>query len=143
MKAESNIGGLLGKSSRLLANRFNSDLVALGLTVEQWSLLALLWDTDHQTQKALQVALLKDKASINSLLRYLIQNGFVSKIQNPEDKRSFIVSLTTQGQEIKEQSIPLAIQNIEYATEGIDKRELEITAKTLQHIIKNLTKETP
>ena len=92
MKAESNIGGLLGKSSRLLANRFNSDLVALGLTVEQWSLLALLWDADHQTQKALQVALLKDKASINSLLRYLIQNGFVTKKQNPEDKRSFIVS---------------------------------------------------
>lgn len=37
MKVESNIGGLLGKSSRLLANRFNSDLVTLGFTVEQWS----------------------------------------------------------------------------------------------------------
>ena len=85
MKAESNIGGLLGKSSRLLANRFNSDLVALGLTVEQWSLLALLWDTDHQTQKALQVSLLKDKASINSLLRYLIQNGFVTKTQKTNE----------------------------------------------------------
>ena len=143
MKAESNIGGLLGKSSRLLANRFNSDLVALGLTVEQWSLLALLWDKDHQTQKALQVALLKDKASINSLLRYLIQNGFVTKIQNPEDKRSFIVSLTTQGQAIKAQSIPLAMQNIGYATQDIDKHDLEITVKTLQHIIKNLTKENP
>jgi len=143
MEAENNLGGLLGKSSRLLANRFNSDLVTLGLTVEQWSLLALLWDTDHQTQKMLQVALLKDKASITSLLHYLIQNAFVTKIQNPEDKRSFIVSLTPKGKEIKTQSIPLAMQNIGYAIEGIDADALETTIETLKQIIQNLTKEKP
>lgn len=77
MKAENNIGGLFGKSSRLLSNNLNTDLNELGITVEQWSLLAVLWSTNNISQKELQEALLKDKASINSLVNYLIKNGFI------------------------------------------------------------------
>ena len=53
MRAESNLGGLLGKSSRLLSNQFNHDLTQHNLTVEQWSLLAVLWTEDAQKQKDL------------------------------------------------------------------------------------------
>jgi len=141
MKAESNIGGLLGKSARLLSNKFNSDLVHLGITVEQWTLLATLWTKDHQNQKALQVSLLKDKASINSLLKYLIQGGFVSKVQDKQDKRSYIVSLTDKGREIQKSSIPIAMQNIGIATEGIEAKDLAICVEVLTQIILNLTKE--
>ena len=66
MKAESNLGGLLGKVSRLLANEFNNSLSQHQITVEQWSLLAVLWVEDGQKQKELQSALLKNKATINS-----------------------------------------------------------------------------
>jgi len=131
MKAESNIGGLLGKASRLLSNN----------TVEQWTLLATLWTQDHQSQKALQEALLKDKASINSLLNYLIKGGFVIKKQSTQDKRSFIVSLTQKGKEIQAQSIPIAMENIGVAVAGIDPKELEVLTKVLNQIIINLTKE--
>lgn len=141
MKAESNLGGLLGKSSRLLSNAFNTDLVTLGITVEQWTLLATLWTDDHQNQKALQETLLKDKASINSLLRYLIQGGFVSKKQSRQDKRSFIVSLTDKGREIQKTSIPLAMKNIKIAIEGIEPKNLAICTEVLAQIILNLTKE--
>ena len=54
MKAESNVGGLLGKSSRLLSYQFNTALKTYDLTVEQWSLLAVLWDKDVQKQKEMQ-----------------------------------------------------------------------------------------
>ena len=142
MKAENNIGGLLGKSSRLLSNNLNSDLTKLGLTVEQWSLLAVLWDRNNISQKELQETLLKDKASINSLVNYLIKNGFIYKEQSLQDKRSFIVSLTKKGKEAKDESVPLAIKNIMKATDGIKKEELDIFAKVTTQIIKNLTKGT-
>ena len=141
MKAESNLGGLLGKSSRLLANLFNNDLTQHNLTIAQWTLLALLWGKDHQSQKELQIELLKDKATITSLVTYLIKNGFVTKTKDSSDKRSFIVSLTQKGQEMQIKTIPIAIQNITIATANIDKDELATTTKVLSQIIINLTKE--
>ena len=141
MKAESNLGGLLGKSSRLLANQFNTDLSSHGLTIAQWTLLAELWSEDKRSQKSLGKALLKDKATVNSLLSYLIKNGFVSKSRDGKDKRSFIVSLTPKGKEMQMETIPLAMKNITMATQLITKEDLETTVKVLTQIIINLTKD--
>lgn len=142
MRAESNLGGLLGKASRLLSNRFNNDLKVHNLTVEQWSLLAVLWSEDAQTQKALQEALLKDKATINSLVTYLLKNAFISKVKDSVDKRSSIISLTKKGKQLQNKTIPIAVQNISKATEGIEADDLEKTLLVLNQIINNLTKET-
>ena len=141
MKAESNLGGLLGKSSRLLSNRLNTSLNSQNLTVEQWTLLAVLWSKDKQTQKALQLELLKDKATINSLVKYLLLNGFITKTQSIRDKRSFIIALSKKGKEAQNSTIPMAIEAITTATQDIDKTELETTLKVLNQIIINLTKE--
>ena len=141
MKAESNLGGLLGKSSRLLSNQFNHDLTQHNLTVEQWSLLAVLWSEDAQKQKDLQAALLKDKATINSLVSYLVKNGFVMKERDSVDKRSFVISLTPKGISMQEVTIPFAMKNIGKAIEGIDEDALKTTVKVLTQIINNLTKE--
>jgi len=141
MKAESNLGGLLGKASRLLSNQFNSDLLQHSLTVEQWSLLAVLWSEDGQKQKELQKVLLKDKATINSLVNYLLKNGFIDKEQDMVDKRSVIISLTPKGKRMQHVTIPLAMKNIGIAIDGIDANDLETTVKVLNQIIINLTKE--
>ena len=141
MKAKSNLGGLLGKSSRLLANQFNTDLLTHGLTIAQWTLLAELWQEDKRSQKSLEKALLKDKATVNSLLSYLINNGFVSKSKDGKDKRSFIVSLSQKGREIQRETIPLAMKNIGMATQDITKEDLETTLRVLTQIITNLTKD--
>jgi len=141
MKAESNLGGLLGKASRLLSNRFNRDLQQHNLTVEQWSLLAILWSEDTQKQKALQSALLKDKATVNSLVSYLVKNGFISKVKDTIDKRSSIISLTTKGRQMQSITIPIAMQNIGHAVSDIDTEDLERTLSVLTQIINNLTKE--
>jgi len=141
MKAESNLGGLLGKASRLLSNRFNRDLQQHNLTVEQWSLLAILWSEDAQKQKALQSALLKDKATINSLVSYLVKNGFISKVKDTIDKRSSIISLTTKGRQMQSITIPIAMKNIGHAVSDIDTKDLERTISVLTQIINNLTKE--
>ena len=141
MKLESNLGSLLGKSSRLLANNLNHALSDIHLTVEQWSLLVLLWAEDNQSQKSLQLSLLKDKATINSLINYLLKDGFIVKKPSTIDKRSFIVSLTQEGKEIKSTSVPMAIKSIQIATKDIEEEELQTTLKVLDKIINNLTKD--
>ena len=141
MKLDSNLGSLLGKSSRLLANHLNSSLSTVNLTVEQWSLLAFLWIQDNQSQKSLQLALLKDKATINSLIKYLLKDAFITKEPSTVDKRSFIISLTQKGKDVQSTSMPMAIQSIQTATLQIDEQELQTTLKVLEQIINNLTKD--
>ena len=141
MTAESNIGGLLGKASRLLSNELNKSLSQHKITVEQWTLLALLWTKDAQKQKELQMALLKDKATINSLVNNLVKSDFVLKEQDKVDKRSFIISLSEKGRSMQMLTIPIAMQSITKATKNIDTAELEITMKVLTQIINNLIKE--
>ena len=95
----------------------------------------------HKNRKTLQVALLKDKATINSLVSYLVKNGFVRKEQSTVDKRSVIISLTSKGQTMQELTIPVAMKNIGMAIEGIDEDALKTTITVLTQIINNLTKE--
>ena len=140
MKAESNLGGLLGKANRLLSNQFNQALTNHGITIEQWTLLAVLWGDDGVSQKTLQDALLKDKATINSLVGYLLKNGFITKERDINDKRSFIISLSEKGSAMRFSTGPLAMKSIESATKDIDADELAITTKVLTQIINNLTK---
>ena len=111
------------------------------LTIAQWTLLALLWSRDKQSQKELQKELLKDKATVTSLVTYLIKNEFITKSKDSKDQRSFIVSLTDKGREMQGVTIPIAIQNIGIATKGITKNDLQITYKVLTQVIINLTKE--
>jgi len=77
-----------------MSNRLDKELIKYNLTVEQWSLLALLWSKNNRTQKSLHDELLKNKATINSLVNYLIKNGFITKNQDTKDKRRTIISLT-------------------------------------------------
>jgi len=142
MKPESNLGGLLGKASRLLANDLNTTLKVHGLTVEQWTLLAVLWGHDALKQKELQAALLKDKATINSLVSYLVKDGFVHKKQDELDKRSVVVSLTPKGKEMQFATVPLTMKSITKATADIDEEALQVATTVLQQLIHNLTKET-
>jgi len=141
MELKNNIGGLLAQASRLLSNKLNSRLVQHNLTAEQWSLLAVLWIKNHQKQKDLEQTLLKKKATINSLINYLIKSDFIEKNQDNVDKRSFIISLTKKGREIKQLTLPLAQQCIAEAKEGIQPDDLETTLKVLNQIIDNLTKD--
>ena len=138
MEAESNLGGLLGKSSRLMTNKLNKELINYNLTAQQWSLLALLWSENNRTQTSLQKELLKNKATVNSLVNYLIKNEFITKNKDEKDKRSVIISLTALGKCIEAPTIISAKKIISKATKEIDKEALEITKKTLLQIITNL-----
>jgi len=70
-----------------------------------------------------------------NLLYYLV------KKPSTIDKRSFIVSLTQEGKEIKSTSVPMAIKSIQIATKDIEEEELQTTLKVLDKIINNLTKD--
>ena len=142
MQAEDSLGGLLGKSSRLMRNQLhrNLRLVESQITVEQWILLAELWSGDGGlTPLELSKRLLKHKASITNLLKGAEKSGYVYRQKDSRDRRVSKVFLTDKGRQLEAALIPIAMQTIMSATEGISPDHLAITANVLKQIIHNLT----
>jgi len=138
MKAEENLGGLLGKSSRLMSNALDAHLKDLRLTSQQWSLMAELAFAGGRNQTELARALLKNKASVGSLIDYLETKNCIARTASPTDRREIIIELTPTGQAIFERSKPLAGDIITRATNGINRDEQAIAQRVLKQIIQNL-----
>ena len=138
MRAEANIGGLLGKSSRMMSNALDAKLRPLGLTSQQWSLLAVLSTSGGRNQTELAKTLLKTKASVGSLINYLETKGCVTRQVSSSDRRETIVVLTNVGREIYTKSKPLVEDVITRATQGIELDDLIRTQATLIQMIENL-----
>jgi len=138
MKAETNIGGLLGKSSRLMANRLNLDLDKFGITTQQWILLCELFGEDNISQKTLAKNLLKSKSSVNTLVKYLLQKKLISQKINKDDLRESCICLTAKGRKVLLETFGISKNVILDATRSISSDDLRITIKTLKMIIINL-----
>lgn len=109
-----------------------------GLTQEQWAVLNLLWETNGITQKSLAVRSLKDQPNMTRILRRLEQKGLIFRAENSEDRRSYIISITAKGQELREATIDIAMGIRRQAFAGFDTRESEQLRSLLTRINCNL-----
>lgn len=137
MDTETNLGKLLGQSSRLMSNALDIELRGLGITAQQWSLLAELMHKGGRNQTELAAALLKTKASVGSLIDYLEQKSCIIRVASPRDRRETIIEITATGRTLFKQALPLAGQVISRATGAIQPEDMATTQKTLQQIILN------
>lgn len=108
------------------------------LTQEQWAVLNLLWETNGITQKTLATRSLKDQPNMTRILRRLEQKGLIVRTGNSEDRRSYIISITTKGQQIREATIGVALRIRRQAFGGFDQQEIEQLRGMLTRINTNL-----
>jgi DNA-binding MarR family transcriptional regulator len=76
----------------------------VGLTPPQYHLLRTLWEQNRLPLKDLAEASNCTRATITGLVDGLEAKGLVRRIPNPEDRRSLLAELTTEGQALREQS---------------------------------------
>ncbi|MDD2272829.1 MAG: MarR family transcriptional regulator [Desulfuromonadaceae bacterium] len=121
-----------------LKTELGRQLKPYGLTQEQWAVLNLLWETNGVTQKSLAVRSLKDQPNMTRILRRLEQKGLIFRTENSEDRRSYIISITAKGQELREATIDIAMGIRRQAFAGFDIRESEQLRSMLTRINCNL-----
>ena len=141
MRAEDSLGGLLGKSSRLMRNQLHQNLqqVECCITVEQWVLLASLWSEDGVSPRVLSERLVKHKSSITNLLKGAEKSGYLYRQADEQDRRAKKVYLTEKGRQLESVLIPVAIETMMGAMDGISREHLAITTSVLKQVISNLT----
>jgi len=132
-------GELIGKSSRLLTNSLSKNLLLSNtdITPEQWIVLQIL-SRGPKNQKELTNITLKTKATVNSLVSYLLKADLITKTNSIEDNRKIILAISKKGISTIKQTEINALKSINQATNGFSEKEISELNNYLSRIIENI-----
>ncbi|WP_165329488.1 MarR family winged helix-turn-helix transcriptional regulator [Streptococcus tangpeifui] len=140
MELHESLGFLLNYSARLIKRRLDQELKQYHLTTSQWAVLKILSEHSHISQAELADLTGTDRANCGAVLDKLIAKQFVEKTLSPQDRRSYVVSITPSALELVENIVALVNQTNRQALKGFSKDEQQQFVNSLNLVIKNLLK---
>ena len=108
------------------------------ITPEQWVILKKLLEEDQISQKELSVRVEKDQNTVKSIIDKLEKKSYVVRQENPNDKRAFLLSLTSTGYEISKLLQPLDDDMLLKMLTNLSEDEVKAFRLTLSKIESNL-----
>lgn len=130
--------GLLDTSIAIWNHRLDERLHSVGLTFDQWRLLALTAQHGPMNIRALSKATLVPHSTIGRWLGQMEDEGLVRRRALPQDQRSVEVSISPKGRRLLMRAMPVAQLQYETATRGFDKQELRTLTDLLTRLRQNL-----
>ena len=130
------LGFVVSQSGFLLGKGLGDAIKKAGITItpREFAILNRLHQYKQLNQSQLAKMTFKDRPATTRMLDKLEELGYVQRAASAEDRRSFMVSLTKKGQSVRNKIVPLAVNMIESGCEGIPRKDLLATLKTLQRI---------
>lgn len=119
-----------------LKNKFSE--IKINITPEEFVFLFLI-PTEGASQRYLTQKALKDKATITRLIDKLVSKEWINRVENTENRREQIISMTNEGEIIKEKLMLGVHEFISTATQGLRPDEIEKSRILLNKVILNLT----
>ena len=133
------LGFRLQRTFLKLRQAVNASFRAQGhdITVDQWSVLNLLWEADGRTPVELAAHLDKDRPNVTRLVETLVDKGFVRRSPDADDRRSYKVFLTEQGAGFKETLIPIPARILTDACRELSQEQVDELFAMLDSIHSN------
>jgi len=122
--------------SRYLHTRFRE--AALGITVEQWTILAILWQKDKVTQQILSDITMRDKPSITRLIDNLEKRNLVVRIHDSSDRRVNLIYLTQKGIDLEHKASAIINEVVDKTLAEVSAEEIIICRNVLRKVLENL-----
>ncbi len=135
---EETVGRLIYRTSLALTNYAENLLKPYGLTVEQLHLLKSMSTDMGVTQNQLCEIAGKKPANITRILDRLENKNRIVRRPNPEDRRSTLVFLTSEGEQMVEEVHSLFESYSGRLNEGIDPEEEQLFKEILARIESNI-----
>lgn len=111
----------------------------IDITVEQWVLLKLIEQNPEISQNELAEKAIKDAASITRMLDILQKKGLVQRMAAPDDRRKYLLALTTEGTALIDAHMDLVMGLRKKGVKGFSKQELAVLQDMLLRIQGNLS----
>lgn len=137
-ESDNSIAFLIAKTRNILKNEFEKELKPYGISYAQRVILIRLSEKDALTQKELAQDTYFEQSNMTLMLDKLEQKGLIQRIPKENDRRAYLVMITTEGIKLRETLIALGERVIEKAFRGVDQRQKEELAHLLQRVYSNL-----
>jgi DNA-binding MarR family transcriptional regulator len=129
-------GKLPMRINRYLGARFRA--AGIGITVEQWTVLACLWQQDKVSQQSLVQTTYRDKTSVTRLIDNLEKQGFVVRVSDMADRRANVVYLTQQGIDLEQKATAVVEEVVERTLRILTEEEVSMGKALLKKVFDNL-----
>ena len=113
LKLENQLCFPLYACSKEVIRRYKPYLDKLDLTYTQYIAMMVMWEKKEVTVKELGKCLYLDSGTLTPLLKKLEEKKYVVRKRSTEDERNLIVSITQEGEALKEQAvqIPMSLRS--------------------------------
>lgn len=105
LKLENQLCFPLYACSKEVIRRYKPYLDRLDLTYTQYIAMMVMWEKKEVNVKELGNALYLDSGTLTPLLKKLEEKKYVVRKRSREDERNLIVSITPEGEALKEQAV--------------------------------------
>ena len=88
-----------------ILRKYQPLLEELDLTYTQYIVMMVLWEKKRVNEKVLCETLHLKTNTLAPLLRRLKEKGYIAIAKDEQDKRNLIISLTKEGEDLKEKAV--------------------------------------
>ncbi len=110
------------------------------ITVEQFSVLAVLFYQNGLNQKALGALLLRDKTTVARIVSNMLKNKLVKRVTDKQDNRANLLYLTKRGELMQQKAIELAGTLYRQAINDIPEARLQRGREVLVKMMNNISR---
>jgi len=124
---------LISRAGGTLKNYLQNELRMSGITLSigQMGILFLLKIRDNQTMSELSSALDTDNGAMTRLVDRLEKSGYVKRIPNPDDRRQYRVSITSEGRDAIAAAGTIVHRTNDAIRSGFTDQEMEVFSRVL------------
>jgi MarR family transcriptional regulator, organic hydroperoxide resistance regulator len=124
-----------------IANYVKNQLAPFNLAPEQNLIMMMLWKKDGLSPNEIAVELHKDKANIARMIASLEKKGFIERVGELSDKRTFKVHLTHEGKRLEQFVVPVLQETHQTIMAGISPEQFvelqDLFTKMMNNIGRN------
>ncbi|WP_029511378.1 MarR family winged helix-turn-helix transcriptional regulator [Croceivirga radicis] len=120
---------------KMAQKRINA--VVKDITIDQAMLLFQLSKKPRFTKSEMANFVYKDHASITRIIRLMEKAGYITTVQDKEDKRKAYLVITQFGSEVLQKIAPIINENRSIGLKGLSKEQVEQTQVVLDLIANN------
>ncbi len=136
LKLENQLCFPLYAASKEIVRHYKPFLDELDMTYTQYIAMMVLWEHKELTVKELGKYLYLDSGTLTPLLKTMEKKGWVTRCRSKEDERVLNVTITSQGEALKEKAVHVPEQMSSCVK--LEKEEAMQLYRILHKILSNL-----
>lgn len=137
------LGFLIREIHRMQSRLLQDELKIDGISSGGWYFLRVLWTEDGLTQRALSLRIGVNEATTRTAIDRMEAEELVVRVQDPADRRKWIVRLTPRARALHEKLMTFAIDLNDRAMAGLSVKQRANLIAHLQSVYALLEQRSP